>query len=103
MDKIDDLHYYSTYIKFGIGSATYDAAQEIRNKHLTREEAYALINRFEGEFPDRYFKEIMEYLEMDPEYFMQLSDKFKSPHIWGINDDDKFQLRHTINKDGLND
>ena len=36
-DKIDDLHYYTTYIKFGIGRATYDASQEIRNKHITRE------------------------------------------------------------------
>ena len=24
-DKIDDFHYYTTYIKFGIGRATYDA------------------------------------------------------------------------------
>ena len=37
-DKIDDFHYYTTYIKFGIGRTTYDASQEIRNKHLTREE-----------------------------------------------------------------
>ena len=29
-DKIDPLHYYTTFIKFGIGRATYDAAQEIR-------------------------------------------------------------------------
>ena len=28
-DKIDDLHYYTTYIKFGIGRTTYDASQEI--------------------------------------------------------------------------
>ena len=35
-DKIDYLHYYTTYIKFGIGRATYDASQEIRNNHLTR-------------------------------------------------------------------
>jgi N-acetyl sugar amidotransferase len=102
-DKIDDLHYYTTYIKFGIGRATYDAAQEIRNKHITRDEACALIKRFDGEFPNKYFKEIMEYIEMDPEYFMQLGDKFKSPHLWAINDDGEFQLRHTINKDGLND
>ena len=27
-DKIDDFHYYTTWIKFGIGRATYDAAQE---------------------------------------------------------------------------
>ena len=37
-DKIDDLHYYTTYIKFGIGRATYDSSQEIRNRHITREE-----------------------------------------------------------------
>ncbi|MDC0384319.1 N-acetyl sugar amidotransferase, partial [Candidatus Marinimicrobia bacterium] len=53
-DKIDDLHYYTTYIKFGIGRATYDASQEIRNKHLTREEGQALVHRFDGEFPDKY-------------------------------------------------
>ena len=61
-DKIDDLHYYTTYIKYGIGRATYDASQEIRNKHLTRDEGQALVNRFDGEFPDRYFDEIMEFI-----------------------------------------
>jgi hypothetical protein len=38
-DKIDDLHYYTTYIKFGIGRATYDAAHEIRTGHITRDDA----------------------------------------------------------------
>ena len=37
-DKIDDLHYYTTFIKFGIGRATYDVSQEIRNEHLTVDE-----------------------------------------------------------------
>lgn len=81
-DKIDDLHYYTTYIKFGIGRATYDASQEIRNKHLTREEGVALVRRFDGEFPDRYFKEIMDYIGMDPQHFYELCDKFRSPHLW---------------------
>ena len=31
-DKIDDFFYYTTYIKYGIGRTTYDAAQEIRNE-----------------------------------------------------------------------
>ena len=30
-DKIDDFHYYTTFVKFGIGRATYDASQEIRS------------------------------------------------------------------------
>jgi len=81
-DKIDGLHYYTTFIKFGMGRATYDAAQEIRNKHLRREEGVALVHRFDGEFPERYFKEIMEYIGMAPERFLELCDDFRSPHLW---------------------
>ena len=94
-DKIDDLHYYTTYIKFGIGRATYDASQEIRNKHLTREEGVALVKRFDGEFPDRYFNEIMEYIEMDPDYFLELCDRFRSPHLWE-KDNGKWKLRYPV-------
>ena len=101
-DKIDDLHYYTTFIKFGIGRATYDASQEIRNSHLTREEGAALVKQFDGEFPDKYFNDIMEYIEMKPERFFELCDKFRSPHLWArVNDE--WKLRHTVNKDGVDD
>ena len=102
-DKIDDLHFYTTFIKFGIGRATYDAAQEIRNRHLTREEGQALVKRFDGEFPDRYFDEIMEYLEMKPEYFHELCDKFRSPHLWTKDSSGVWKLRHNVNENGVND
>ena len=102
-DKIDDLHYYTTFIKFGLGRATYEAAQEIRNRHLTREEGIALVNRFDGEFPDRYFDEVMTYLEMDPSYFHELCDKFRSPHLWGKDEKGVWQLRHNVWGGGLND
>ena len=96
-DKIDDLHYYTTYIKFGIGRTTYDASQEIRNKHITREEAVALVKKFDGEFPDRYFEEIMAYLDINPEYFRnELTDKFRSPHLWKKNDNGVWELRKTV-------
>ena len=81
-DKIDGLHYYTTYIKFGLGRASYDASQEIRNSHLTREEGVGLVRRFDGEFPARYFEEVMAYIEMAPERFHQLCDEFRSPHLW---------------------
>lgn len=81
-DKIDGFHYFTTFIKFGIGRATYDAAQEIRNKHLTREEGVALVKRFDGEFPQKYFKEVMQHIGMSEEHFMELCDKFRSAHLW---------------------
>jgi N-acetyl sugar amidotransferase len=81
-DKIDDLHYFTTHIKFGLGRASYDASQEIRNKHLTREEGVALVRQFDGEVPTRYIQDVMDHLEMDVEEFMALCDKFRSPHLW---------------------
>ena len=94
-DKIDDLHFYTTYIKFGLGRASYDASQEIRNKHLTREEGVALVKKFDGEFPDKYFNDIMQYLEMDPDYFHQLCDDARSPHLWQ-KEQNSWKLRKTI-------
>jgi N-acetyl sugar amidotransferase len=102
-DKIDDLHFYTTFIKFGIGRASYDAAQEIRNRHLTRDEGIALVNRFDGEFPDRYFNDVMEYIEMKPDYFHELCDKFRSPHLWGKDSMGNWKLRHNVAKNGLED
>ena len=94
-DKIDDLHYYTTYIKFGLGRASYDAAQEIRNKHLTREEGVALVRRFDGEVPNRYFAEVMDYLGMDAAEFHELCDKFRSPHLWERKND-QWRLRKPV-------
>lgn len=96
-DKVDDLHYYTTYIKFGIGRATYDASQEIRSGDIDREEGVALVRRFDGEWPARFENELMRYLsvpglpEMTKGRFLDLAESFKSPHLW---DGDK--LRHVV-------
>jgi N-acetyl sugar amidotransferase len=111
-DRIDDFHYYTTYIKFGIGRATYDAAQEIRSGDITREEGVALVHRFDGEFPERFAEEIFRYLSiperefpeaskmfsqpvMDREYFENLANAFRSPHLWKY-DDGAWKRRHVV-------
>ena len=94
-DKIDGFHYYTTFIKFGIGRATYDASQEIRNRHLKREEGVALVRRFDGEFPARYFQEVMEHVGLKPERFLELCDQFRSPHLWK-REGSAWVLRHQV-------
>lgn len=81
-DKIDPFHYFTTYIKFGIGRATYDSAQEIRNEKITREEGVSLIKKFDHEFPKKYFNEFLEYLDIDETLFWKTVDSFRSPHLW---------------------
>ena len=78
-DKIDDFHYHTTWIKFGIGRATYDASQEIRSGDLIREEGVALVNKYDGEFPERWAEEIFEYLRLPADKFPAASKHFEQP------------------------
>lgn len=111
-DKIDDLHYYTTFIKFGLGRVHYDVAQEIRCGDITKEEGIKLINNYNGEYPKRWMKELCEYLSINPnespkirnlvkdpwfdeKHFNNLCDKFRSPHLWKFVDD-KWVLRNTL-------
>jgi len=83
-DRTDGFHFYLAYIKFGIARATSDAAHEVRDGHLTREEAVALVHRYDGEFPKRYFRGFLEYLNITEAEFWEIIDFYRSisPHLW---------------------
>lgn len=98
-DRIDPLHYYTTFVKFGIGRATYDAAQEIRNNKITREEGVALVKRYDAEFIGKYFHEILEYMGVSETRFWEVIDGARSPHLWTSEGGD-WRLRHAVWMDG---
>lgn len=81
-DKTDGFHFYLAYIKFGIGRATSDAAHEIRDGHITRDEGVALVNRYDGEFPKKYFPEFLEYLGITEDHFWEVINSWRAPHLW---------------------
>jgi hypothetical protein len=99
-------------VKFGIGRATYDASQEIRNDDISREEGVALVHRFDGEWPARFEGDLMRYLSVDPrlgekclanfknpvmtkENFQDLADEFRSPHLW-TKTSNGWTLKHVV-------
>lgn len=94
-DKTDPYHYWTTLVKFGIGRATYDASQEIRNDHITRKEGVALVHRYDQEFPRKNLPEFLEYLAMSEEEFFEIADSFRSPHLWKQTPQG-WQLRHQV-------
>lgn len=111
-DKIDDLHYWTSYIKFGLGRATYDAVQEIWNGDISREEGISLVKQFDGEWPDRFMPEICSYLSLPQnefpnkisckknclvtkKYLQEKANKFRPPHLWKLTKSG-FQLRYPI-------
>lgn len=101
-DKLDWLHYYMMFIKLGMGRTTSDAAHEVREGIIDREEACKLVKKFDGEFTKKYFDYTLDYLMLDRESFFQIVDSFRLEHIWKKVDGD-YKLRHTVNLDGTDD
>jgi N-acetyl sugar amidotransferase len=81
-DQIDGFHYYLSYIKFGIGRATSDAAHEIRDGKITREEGVALVKKYDHEFPNKYYDVFLDYCNMTDQKVHEVLDSWRSDHIW---------------------
>jgi len=81
-DKMDGMHYYMRYIKFGLGRCCEDASHEIRDGHITRSEGLNLVKKFDGEFPKKYFKNFLDYLQINESHFQQVVDSWRSKNIW---------------------
>ncbi len=101
-DKLDWLHYYMMFIKFGIGRATSDAGREIREGKILREEGCSLVKKYDGEFTKKYFQHTLDFLMLDEESFFNIVDSFRQDHIWKKKGK-KYNLRHNVNLDGTDD
>jgi hypothetical protein len=81
-DKSDDLYYYFQYVKFGFGRAIRDASRFIQNGHMTREAGLELVRRYDGEFPEAYLDEMLDYLSMTREELGEVIDLHRNPELW---------------------
>ena len=81
-DKTDGFFYYTRYIKFGVGRAMMDSSMEVRNGHISKEEGLDLIKQFDGEYPAKYEKEFLNYINMTKEEFEETCDNFRPDHLW---------------------
>ena len=94
-DELDGFHYYLAYIKFGVGRATSDAAHEIRDGKITREEGIALVKRYDGERPKKYYREFLEFCSMTDSEAQEIIDSWRSDHLW-LHEGEEWKLRHFV-------
>jgi len=94
-DATDALLYYLMFIKYGFGRATSDAAHEVRDEHITREEAVTLVRKFDGEFPDRSIGYFLKFIDITFDEFWECVDRFRLDHIWK-KENGKWKLRHQV-------
>ena len=94
-DKADNLYYYMQYIKFGFGRAVRDACRMIQNGQMTRAEALDLARKYDGEFPDEFLDEMMDYLGMDRPELERTIDLHRNSEIWA-KDGGRWRLRYPV-------
>ena len=94
-DCLDGFHYYLAYIKFGIGRATADSSHEIRDGRLTRNDGIALIKKYDGEFPRKYFQKFLEYCDITEEEVQDVIDSWRSDHLWERSSEG-WRLKHAV-------
>lgn len=97
-DKLDGFHYYLAFIKFGIGRCTADTAHEVRDGHINRDEAVALVRRYDGEFPNKHFKDFLEYCDITEEKFNEVIESWRGEHAWKF-EDGEWKLRNPVWKE----
>ena len=81
-DKLDGQNYYLMYVKFGQGRAVSDACKDIRDGYISRDEAVKIVNKYDHEFPKKYFKDFLEYISISEKKYFQTIDKFRPKHLW---------------------
>lgn len=82
-DKLDGFHWYLSFMKFGMGRASRDAQQDIRRHHITRDEGVALVKRYDGEFPKRFFNWFLQYLDITEDFFWEVMDCYRArSNVW---------------------
>ena len=66
------------FIKFGFGRAVRDTSRFIQNDRMTRDEAMEIIRKYDGEFPLKNFKEVLQYLDLNENEFQKIVDKHRN-------------------------
>ena len=80
-DKLQDLHMYLCFVKFGFGRCTADASIRIREGLLTREEAVKTVRHYDGEYPWDFHQDYLDYFGMDDREFWDIISKHADKKI----------------------
>jgi len=96
-DAIDPFHYYFAMLKFGLGRATSDAAHEIREGLISREDGVALVRRFDSEIPREETRQLfLRYAGLSESQLEASISSWRNPRLWTSTEDGVSQLRQMV-------
>lgn len=94
-DVMDDLYYYMQYIKFGFGRCLRDCARQIQRDRMSKKEAYELISKFDGEYPETSIPVIADFLEIEETRLTEVINLHRRKDIWNL-ENSEWKLRFPL-------
>ena len=101
-NKIQGIHDYFKWLKFGYGRATDNASIQIRGGTLTREEGMKLIKEYEGKLPEKFLNEFLEYWNMSKDEFLKIAERFTNKELFKKDSDGNLLRDETGNIEKIN-
>ena len=81
-NKIQGIHDYFKWLKFGYGRTSDHESIEIRLKQISREDGMRLVKQHEGKLPEKFLDEFLDQWEMGREEFLDICDKFTNKELF---------------------
>ena len=105
-NKIQGIHDYFKWIKFGYGRCSDSASVQIRLKQINREEGLKLVKQHEGKLPEKFLNEFLKQWNMSRDEFLCIVDKFTNKELFKQDDNenlirDKYGNIEKINYDNI--
>ncbi len=81
-NKIQGIHDYFKWLKFGYGRASDSASTQIRLKQIDRDEGMRLVKEHEGKLPEKFLNEFLKQWQMNRNEFYAICDKFTNKKLF---------------------
>lgn len=95
-DQVDPFHYHLGMLKFGIGRATSDAAHEVREGLISREEAVSLVSKYDTETPTAHqYRTMANYAGLSLEELRMVENRWRNERLWE-RDQEGYRLRFPV-------
>ena len=81
-NKIQGIHDYFKWLKFGYARATDGASVQIRLNWINRADGMKLVKEYEGKLPEKYLDEFLKQWDMSRDEFLQITEKFTNKELF---------------------
>jgi len=82
------------YFKYGFGKVTDEVCELIRYGRMSREEGFALVEKYDGKCSPEYIRRFCEYIDISEKEFWELAESHRNKELFEKDASGAWRLKH---------